>query len=87
MTNKITNIANSHDYKRNLKKAIGKTLIEERLARNIRIETLSKQLGIPIKTIEKIELGQSDFNWLILNKLLEFYNKQLCISVTESTYI
>ena len=84
MTNKIANTTDAHDYKRNLKKAIGKTLIEERLARNIRIETLSKQLEIPIKTIEKIELGQSRFNWLTLNKMLEFYNKQINLTLVDN---
>ena len=83
MTNK-TNPVNIHAYKRSFKKTIGKILIEERLARNIRIEFLSKQLQIQIKSIEQIELGQSDYNWLTLYKILDFYNKQISITLVDN---
>lgn len=84
MTNKTSSIVDNHEYKRNFKKAIGRILIEERVSRNLRIETLSAQLNIPIKLIEKVELGQSDFSWLTLHKILEFYHKKLNIILAEN---
>ncbi len=62
---------------------IGKLLCEERKARGLTVVQVAKLLGLRSKFIRNAEFGGIQMNWLTAGILLQFYQKQLTVSLID----
>ena len=68
-----------------VRELIGKLLFEERRKRNKTIEQISNDTKILPKTIDEIEIARRKPHWNAIAKLLQYYDKQLEITIVNKT--
>lgn len=79
----IIKTTTENTYGKAFKTGLGEVLTKARQTQNLRLEALSKELNISIKTLEEIELGRYTFHTGSIAKLLAKYKKELQISLID----
>ena len=62
---------------------LGQILTQVRKKQNLRLESLSKELNITMKTLEEVELGRRTFHPGAISKLLTRYKRHIKISLID----
>ena len=68
--------------RRLLKRQLGREFYRCRKNLSLGLETVADQTGYSWQKIDKIEIGQTQ-NWDIYNKMLNFYNKRICLTLVD----
>ncbi len=71
-----------NNINRVLTKPLGFALWQERCKRGLRLNSIQKQTDIPLKLLDRIELGKS-VPPSFIKKLLIFYNKNIKIELID----
>lgn len=81
----ITYCRRGEKLRRSLKPQIGELLLQERLKRKMPLEEVSRIIKVPSTKIEMLELGKRKLNWCLTARLLRLYNKDLTITLTNTS--
>ncbi len=68
--------------RRLLKRQLGREFYRCRKNLSLGLEAVADQTGYSWQKIDKIEIGQTQ-NWDIYNKMLNFYNKRICLTLVD----
>lgn len=66
-----------------VKRQLGKLLMNERINNRISLQELSKKIGVPPYKIEMVEMARRKFNWYAVAHLLRYFGKRIELSLAE----
>lgn len=66
-----------------VKRQLGKLLMNERVNKRGALSELSDKIGIPAYRIEMVEMARRKFNWYAVAHLLRYYGKKIELSLVE----
>lgn len=66
-----------------VKRQLGSLLMNERVKKRVSLCELSGKVEVPSYKIELIEMARRKFNWFIVAKLLQYYNKRIELRLTD----
>ena len=68
---------------RNIQKQLGYILWQERSKRNLNILYVAKQMHLNVASFDKMEKGTFCISWRIYQRLLDFYHKDIQITLVR----
>jgi len=79
----IINSDTDENYYKTFQHGLGEILTKARQQQNMRLEALSKQINVNLKTLEKVELGRRHAHFVAISRLLTLYKKRIQISLID----
>lgn len=72
----------SHPFKNKIYTKVGHLLLEERFSRMLMLERVSKEAGMPMNDIRRVEMGKAP-TWDSAVKLADYYGKVIKFTLTD----
>ena len=72
--------------RKRFKEQIAEALLQERLARKLKLSEVSEAVKITSERIEALELGTHKSNWKYIGILLKYYGKRFQVSLVDSPF-